>query len=41
MLADQAQARYRENKENCEAKLKLTPELKEAVQEKVAGNLVS
>ena len=33
--ADQAQARYQENKANCGAKLKLTTEMKEAVQEKL------
>jgi len=33
--AEQAQARYRTNKTNCGAKLKLTPTLKEAVQEKL------
>ena len=34
--ADQAQARYKHNKTRCGAKLKLTPEVKEAVQEKLA-----
>lgn len=33
--AEEAQARYQSNKSNCGAKLKLTPELKEAVQEKL------
>lgn len=33
--ADQAQARYRENKTHCGAKLKITPEVKEAIQEKL------
>jgi len=32
---EEAQARYQANKSNCGAKLKLTPELKEAVQEKL------
>ena len=34
-MVDQAQERYRDNKKNCGAKLKLTPEVKEAVQEKL------
>ena len=33
--AEEAQARYQTNKSNCGAKLKLTTELKEAVQEKL------
>lgn len=33
--AEEAHVRYQSNKSNCGAKLKLTPELKEAVQEKL------
>ncbi len=33
--AEEAQARYQANKSNCGAKSKCTPELKEAVQEKL------
>ena len=33
--AEEAQVRYQSNKSNCGAKLKLTPKLKEAVQEKL------
>ncbi|WP_342535376.1 helix-turn-helix domain-containing protein [Lysinibacillus sp. FSL K6-1151] len=38
--AEQAHTRYQANKANCGAKIKCTPVLKEAVQEKL-GNLVA